>query len=220
MPQSFCTGSCILVRNGHSQKIGSELGNGIIRLGRVQIIGCKGRIKNTRPEEKSHFIHTMHGTFAVMENQLFFSQRNSSHLHIHRCQRKNACFPCNAKTSILCGIHCTAVDSFRNGICFGQRCHLLLCLRCFFRSTAQAIFVNQADKFQFLKKFIQRRPVIGLNHRIHRFKVNGCLRTDRCQLIGQICIFLICQQLFPKLGTNGFVLNIFIDTVQTAESQQ
>ena len=207
MPQGFRTGSCVAVFHADPQEIGSQLGNGIVRLGRIQIIGSQGSIETEFPIAQAQFVQPVHGGFDVVRNAVEPPQQAvAAHLDFQRCYSTNALFPGNTQSAILRHIHRARQASLRHFIAAGKLGDLFFSLRLLLLRATQTVTVDQADKLQSGKQLVQRRPVIGLHDGILRLKIDGCFRTDSGQIIGKIGVFFAAFQLFPHFGFDGGII--------------
>ena len=162
----------------------------------------------------------MHGGFAVVENQIFPGKRQLPHLGFHGGQGADALRPRKAHTAILRKIHGAGIHIGGHILPPGDGLHLLLRLGGVRRRAPQAVFVDQPHKFQFLEQLIQLQPVIGLNNGILRRKIDGRFRADGGKVEGKIGVLLPRLQLFPELGADGWVVQMGVNPVQTAEFRQ
>ena len=185
-PQGFGTGGSVPVLHRNAQKICRKLGNRVIRLGRIQVIGSKGRIKEDASPAQAKLRHPVHGCLGIVEHQSGIRrERLPHHGKLHGGQSAHAPLPGNAHTSIRSkeyGIRtgCFADTFFLcKGLCFGFRGNGCLPVR-----ASEAVLVDKPDKFQLLKQGIQLRSVIILPQSILRGKIDGRFRNDRCQIIG------------------------------------
>ena len=149
-------------------------------------------------------------------------QVNAAHLYLHGSQNAHALLPGQAQAAVPGKIEGAFRHISGHGVHPGQGFGLFrLNLADFLQlRTPETVFVDQPDKLQSLEQLIKLGTVIRLDDGIHGGKVNGCLRADSSQVIGKIGLFLIVHQLFPELGPDGFVVNVFIYPIQAAKFRQ
>ena len=157
-----------------------------------------------------------------MADHIRFSLQQVCKVHcLHGRYRADTFLPGNAHRAVRSDINGIAVTFFRKAICFRQLYRLggffHFCLGC--RAT-KLILIDQAYKLQPLEKGVKLRLVIGLDHSVHRFKVNGSCQPNGCKIIGQVGVILTVFKLFAKLGANGRVVQIIINPIQRAELQK
>ena len=220
VPYRLRAGGSIPILHGRAQEGGGQLRNGIIRLGRVQVIGSERRIKYALPKGDSHPVQAVHGGLAVMEDQLL-SGEGKSHPRLHGGHGAHALPAGKPQAAVGSKIQGVFLLILRHGLHPGQGLrrglggygHLRL-------RTPQSVLVNQSDKFQLLEQLVELRPVVGLHNGIPGRKFNRCLRANGGQLVGQVGAFLPALQLFPELGPDGGILKMLIHPVQASEFLQ
>ena len=98
-PDGFGTGCGIPILHGFAQECGCQLGNGIVRLGGVQVIGGKRRVEAHAAIGNASLFQQVHGGPGIVEHQrLHLWQRR--HVQLHRRQSAHAIFPGNAQAAV------------------------------------------------------------------------------------------------------------------------
>ena len=219
-PHGLSTGRRIPILHRHSQEGGGQLGHGIIGLGGIQVIGGKSCIERHFPAVQPQLRQAVQGAFGIVEDQLCLrGQAQRVHLGLHGRQRAYAALPGNAQAAVRGKIQCAGIQVIRHRLRLGQMLRFGD-LGGLYRGAAQAVLIDQLDKFQPLEQLIQLLLVVGLEQRVLRRKVDGRFRDDGGELIGKVCVVLARLQLLPKLGADGGIVQIGIHTIQAAEFQQ
>ena len=220
LPDALGTGGGVSIFHGLPQEGGGKLGDRIIRLGGIQVIGGQGRIKGHRIPRKPCLLQKVHGGPGIVQNHLLKFGKGL-HLQLHRGQTADTGFPGKAQAAVRGKIQGTQRKLFRDFFYPGQRCHLP-----FFRnrrlrgSAPETVAVNKPHKFQLLEQRVQLRPIVVPENGIPGVKFNGGLRDDGGQFIRKVGVLPARFQLFPELGANGAVFQMGIDPIQGAEFQQ
>ena len=217
LPQCLSAGNGVSILHGSSKVIRRQLGDRIVRLRRVQVIGGESCIEYARSSGNSKPIQPMEGALAVVENQLFVREDNALHRQLHGCKGAHAILPGNTETSVLHQVHSAFRDPLRDVIHSRKHFHSAILRWRFLCGTSQSVLINEPHKFQFLKQLIQLRAIIGLDDGVPGRKFHRSFRTNGCQVIGKVCLFSILFQLLPQLRTDGGIVQMGIYSVKTAK---
>ena len=221
IPNSLGTSGGITIIHGGTKEIGSQLGNGIIRLGRVQIVSGQCGIKAHLIPGNAQLSKLMHNTLGIVKIYLLGLGKQITDLeNFHGCKHANSLVASNTHRAVSAAVERDFLHIARQIVQTSKRNTRSLHLGQFKLCATQTVFIDQLYELKLLEQLIKLRAVILLHQRILGFKIDGCFGTDGGQVEGKISILLTCFQFLPQLGTDGAVLQIVINTVQRAKFRQ
>ena len=216
VPHGLGTGGGIGVLYGDPEKVGGQLGYGIIRLRGIQIVGRQGSIEFHLVPTDAQIPQMVQSCPGIVEDHAL-AVGQGDHLGLHRRQLAKTIRPGKGQGAVGGQVESTFFECLRQCFHLGQGLQADNGFRGGSRGelrTPQAVFVDEPHEFQLLEQGVELRLVVFLFQSVLRGEDNRGLRDDGGEIVGQIGAFLAGLQLFTELGPDRGVLQMLVNPVQ------